>query len=568
MELYIQIILSLLILTGVSFFLKYAKVSQILTFLISGLVISSLFPQVTNQFSNFKYDILYILLGVISLIYGLKLRIPKNSNLPPKIWPLVIIGNLTIFSTINVILNLIGLDFLEALVIGFVLSSSSISLTYKILEEKNKENQIYELINRLSIIIQSGILILLLLYITSLKNLGPEYSNALLIREYIQNLFKFSLIFVNLFLFSRYVLSRIYKYVKNNLEIELLTFTLWNTLIFLLFFYLEINTEVSLLIGSALWVNGTNSVYLFKKFSSFGNLAICALVFLISSVFFNSNLLQDKYLLIIIFVLIVTVLKVFMSYLIAKYFSISKFNSLMFSLKSHTISELSLLLVIFSASNFLISNDYTGVIFNLFTILTIIFVIDQAVIKNYLEIVYKKFNFFEDKSYKFDSKYLQNKDFIFIGASKMFYAVIEEFKEIPSKVLVVDTDFQKLEKISKLGFDNITADLEDFEFVENLAQLKPKIFISTIMDSKVNLEFMRILKQKKNTAFKIFVSESDDDILNLYRLGADYVLNPEYAPSTILKDMISLGNFSQKDILFEKNSQIEKIKLRIKKDGR
>jgi len=568
MELYIQIILSLLILTGISFFVRYARISQALTFLITGLLVSSLFPQVTNQFSNFKFEILYFLLGLISLIYGLKLRVPKQSNLPPKIWALVITSNLAIFLTIYLILNLIGLDTLEALVVGFVLSTSSISLTYKIFEEKNKDNHLYELINRLSIIIQSGILVLLFLFIGSLRNLGDDYSNILLFREFIQNLFKFSLIFVNLFLFSRYVLNRVYKYIKNNLEIELISFALWNTLIFLLFYYLGINVEVSLLIGSILWVNGTNSNYLYKKFSSMGNVSICALIFVISSVFLKTSLLLDKILLIIIFVLIVTLLKVFLNYLFSKYFSFSNFNSLIFSLKSHTISELSLMLVVFSAANFFISNDYMGVIFNLFTILTIIYILDQAIIKNYLDLIYKKLNFFEEKSYKFDFKNLQNKDFVFIGASKLFYATIEEFKEIPSKVLVVDMDYEKLEKISKLGFDNINADLEDIEFAENLAQLKPSLFISTVKDSKVNLEFMRLLKQKKNTSLKIFVSDNDEDILSLYRLGADYVLNPEHAPSKILNNMISLGNFSQKDILFEKNSQIEKIKHRIKKDGR
>lgn len=568
MELYLQLILSLLILAGISFFVKYARISQVITFLIAGLLISSLFPEVINQYSNFKFEVLYFLIGSISLIYGLKLRVPKAINLPAKVWSLVILSNLTIFSVICAILSLLGLDFMEALILGFVLSSSSVSLTYKILEEKDKENHLYEIINRLSIISQSVILILLFLFVISLKNLGSDYTNALLIREFIQNIFKFSLVFVNLFLFSKYVLIRIYKYIKNNFEIEIISFGLWNTLIFILFNYVGINAEVSLLIGSFLWINGTKSEYLYKKLSVIGNFLICALIFVISSVYLNVDLLKDKFLLIIILVLIVTILKVFINFLFTKYFSFSNFNSMMFSLKSHTISELGLLLVFFSATNFFISNDYVGIIFNLYIILTIIYVIDQVILKNYLEIIYKKFNFFEDKTEKLDTKYLQSKDFIFIGASKLFYSTIEDFREIPSKVLVIDMDLEKLEKISKLGFDNLNADLEDMEFTENLAQLKPKLFVSTIRESKINTDFMRLLKQKKNTALKIFVSDNDDDILNLYRLGADYVLNPEHAPSEKLKNMISLGNFSQKEIIFEKNSQIDKIKQKLKKDGR
>lgn len=70
------------------------------------------------------------------------------------------------------------------------------------------------------------------------------------------------------------------------------------------------------------------------------------------------------------------------------------------------------------------------------------------------------------------------------------------------------------------------------------------------------------MKSRKHSGVKIAVSYNYDDTLELYRLGADYVVMPEFITGKFVSDLTLNLGFEPKKYLSEKSIHIDSFKIK------
>jgi hypothetical protein len=243
--------------------------------------------------------------------------------------------------------------------------------------------------------------------------------------------------------------------------------------------------------------------------------------------------------------------KVILNLIVEKLFNTTIRDNFFNSLSLTSISEFSILIVLISVANGLLSYELFSVIGFLYIFLAII----NIYFINHRSFLYDKYfdliQLFKSKN-EIKEK-IKEADVILVGCGKLGFDFLENYKYLKSKFLVVDYDFEVLKKLGKLKINNLYGDISDMEFFESLPYLNSKLIYISISDIEVSKEILLRLKNKKYLGVKIVISFNYDDTLELYRLGADYVVMPEFISGKFVSDLTLNLGFEPKKYLSEKS---------------
>ncbi|MFH1650031.1 MAG: cation:proton antiporter [Candidatus Woesearchaeota archaeon] len=229
------------------------------------------------------------------------------------------------------------------------------------------------------------------------------------------------------------------------------------------------------------------------------------------------------------------------------------------------VSEFSIVLIALGIK----AGHLSAEIQNMFTIVALITIAGSTYFMRYDNQLYKIFSsllgFFERKGKKVDEHTYSHEtayDVILFGHNRIGYDLLETFKRIKSKFLVVDYNPETIVRLAKEGFDCKYGDASDIELLNELQLHKTKMVVSTIPDMDTNLLLLNQIKEASPKCIVIMVSHQVSDAMQLYDTGATYVILPHFLGGTHTSAMIEDYGLDAEKFLKNKIAHIEHLKTR------
>ena len=119
-----------------------------------------------------------------------------------------------------------------------------------------------------------------------------------------------------------------------------------------------------------------------------------------------------------------------------------------------------------------------------------------------------------------------NKEVILIGFNRIGYSIFKTLRRMKKQFIILDYNPETIKRLIKEKIHCIYGDASDTETLDKLNLSKAKTMISTVPDFNTNLLLVEKAR-KENKKIVIFVTAyNNEDALELYDKGADYVILP------------------------------------------
>ncbi len=256
-----------------------------------------------------------------------------------------------------------------------------------------------------------------------------------------------------------------------------------------------------------------------------------------STIFFVSlgmELVLDKFAtwipIIVALTFLVIIVKPILTTLICSFFGYKRKASFMTSISLAQTSEFSLIIVAQGALLGHLSQDFLS----LTTILAVITVTISTYFIKFDKQLYNKLSkylkIFENLSPVNKELHFIKEDHthnaILIGYDRMGYSIAKSLERMKKDYVIVDLNPDIIRSLIKKKIPCIYGDFSDIEILEKLKLRNIDMVISTIPDVKSNHLLIKKIKEVNVHATIIVTALTVNDSLELYDLGADYVIVP------------------------------------------
>ena len=176
-------------------------------------------------------------------------------------------------------------------------------------------------------------------------------------------------------------------------------------------------------------------------------------------------------------------------------------------------------------------------------------------------------NIFERKSRKTDEhKYYseRNYDAVLFGYNRIGFDILESFKKLNKRILVLDYNPEVIEKLVKEKIDCVYGDVSDAELLNEINLSEIKLAVSTIPELDINMLLIKKIRSQNKEAIIIVVSHQIEEALAFYKEGASYVLLPHFLGGKHVSKMIEEYQFNIKRFEEQKDVNIKELVKRKK----
>jgi len=242
--------------------------------------------------------------------------------------------------------------------------------------------------------------------------------------------------------------------------------------------------------------------------------------------------------------ILILVLKPILIFLLGVFFGYSSQVSFMSGIYLAQISEFSLILV----TGGLMIGDITGPIFSLVVLMMAISVIVTSYFVQHAHGIYglgqNFLEWFEKLSVvkrdRLEYKSNAGKKYtVLIGCGKMGTIFIDTLRRLKQDVRVLDNNPEVIKNLVKRKLACTYGDSTSRAVLDSLKLKNVKILISTIPDLSVNQFILSYAKQINPKIIVILTTNRAQDVLDLYDLGADYVIVPRVISGENMSEMLS-----------------------------
>lgn len=553
MNILFQISLVFLSITIIGLILRYLKQPLILAYVVAGIILS---PSVLNI--SFEPSLIStvqtVVVSSLLFIFGLKIKGKVISFLGTNLIINYLVYFVLFFSLLLVFFISVNLSIFESVLLSLCLSFSSTIVSLKLLDDKKDSENLYGKLATSFNYIQSFLILVAVIF---LQNYSLQINNQSYFRESLEVLLKSIIILGNIYLISNFILPRFSKIFLTSQEFLVLFSVSWILTIVGSFKFIGLPYELGALFAGIFLANQEFGKILYNKLASIRDFFLLIL-FTILSLQIDFNLANQKVFLILILVLFVYILKNLIISFVLRLASYSRRVSLLSSISLSQVGEYSLLLLS------IISVKIDAGFYSVFISLFILSVIISSYLIHYSE---KVLNFFEPMvGFYIKDVYENNRsshNVIVFGCGVDGYNFLNEFYKENISVLGVDFNPEVVSKLSKRKMNVIFGDAEDKELFEKYFINESKMVVSTISDFDTNKFILKELKAKHYKGVKIVYSYSSEEAIELYRLGANFVVLPNYLSSEIVSQNTMKFGFDIDKYESEKAKSLELINKKL-----
>jgi len=556
-SIFIELSIVIIIAVVVAGIMRLLKQPLIIGYILTGIIVSPYFLNIvksTDAITTFAQIGVALLLFMVGL--NLNPRIIKDVG---KVSLVTGVGQVIFTSVIGFFIGkLLGFSTIVSIYVAIALTFSSTIIIMKLLSDKGDLETLYGRIAIGFLIVQDLIVIIILMVISSI----PAGINLTTLA--LETVFKGIGLLLLLFLISVYIFPRIIKAIARSREFLLLFSIGWCFAIAALFYYLNFSIEAGALLAGITLSLSPYHYEISSRMKPLRDFFIILFFVLLGSqmVFTNISQYIIPIMLFSVFILIGNPLIVMVLMGLLGY---TKRNSFLAGLTVAQISEFSLILIALGVS----VGHLTTEILSFVTIIGLITIAGSSYMIIYANKIYshlsKYLGIFERKGKKVDEhRYHKDGiyDIILFGYNRIGYDILESFKKIKKKFLVIDFDPETIIKLAKEGFDCKYGDANDSELLNELKFSKTKMVVSTIHDLDTNLLLINKIRESNNKAIITVVSHQIDEAMKLYDAGATYVLMPHFLGGHHVSTMIEEHGLNLNNFLKEKIVHIEHLRKR------
>jgi len=552
---YISLIVGLAAISSI--IARVLRQPPIIAYLIAGVLVGPMFLGLVNSSSG-DYIQLFARMGIALLLFivGLSLdfRVLKEIG---KVASLAGLGEVIVTSLAVFGLSLwLGFTYHAALYLAAALAFSSTVVVVKILSDKKEIDTLHGKIALGILIIEDFIAALVLMVIPLIRGSGLN-----------ELLFGFSKIVVLIgliFFVSSLILNRFMDYLARSQETLFLFGIAWALALAALFNYLGLSLEIGALVAGMSLASSKYTLELGGKIKPLRDFFVVLLF-----VFFGSQLVGPisagliKQAIAFSFLILVGKPFIVMGFL--RFFGYKKRTNFLAGSALAQISEFSLVIVLMGLSLGYLNQEFM----NLAVLIALITIGVSSYSIYYSRAIYGKIGpllhlfdgMGEEKEYENIGLY----DVVLFGHHRMGYKLMQRLKQMKVRVLVVDYNPKVILSLDKQGIDCVYGDAADKNFLAEFKLTKAKLVISTLNDESANIAIKEILKDVESKATFIATAEQPRAAIDLYDIGADYVIIPHHLGGDYVSHLIDkFGNNYGK---FKEMGKTHLRELRRAKDG-
>jgi len=543
-----------IIATIIGFIARLLKQPLIPVYILTGIVLGPFGVGLITDFEIIK-TISEIGIAFLLFVVGLELdfRKLKDIGLMASLGGTIKTGILLISGLI--IASLLGFGQREGLYIGLIIAFSSTMVVIKILSDKGELDTLHGRII-IGILLMEDILAILALSL--LSSLGSAFFAIII------SIFKGISIIVIAILASKYFFPHLFKIAAKSQEI------LFLMSISVCFFFALISSYLGFSIIIGAFVAGVALGNLPYNLEIVGRIKplrdFFATIFFVSlgmelTLGHITNLLQP----LIILTACVIILKPLLLMTICSFFGYTKKTSFMTSISLAQISEFSLIIV----AQGLILGHISQDIFTLTVFLAIITISITSYFIKFDAWIYsvlaKPLEIFEPKKSKKELEYVPEEkkyDVILVGYDRIGYTVSRTLQKLKKNMLVVDFNPDLVKRLIREKIPCIYGDIGDPDIIGRLNFKNADIVISTVPNEQENILLTKKIKEI-NEKTTIFVTAYHvDEALNLYNIGADYVILPHFLGGDHVSVLLEDITIDINKLITTKVKHIEELKKR------
>ena len=552
MEVFIELSIILGITVLIAGLMKLLRQPLIIGYILAGIIVS---PYFLNVIKSTETISVFSQIGVTFLLFivGISLS-PKVIKEVGKVSLVTGIGQIVFTSLFGFLISrLLGFSVIVSLYIAIALTFSSTIIIMKLLSDKKDTERLYGKISIGFLLVQDIFAIILLMVISS-------FSGGFKLSELSVQFFAVGLVLIGGFvLISIYVLPRLSTFFAKSQEFLFLFSIGWGLGLAALFHHIGFSMEIGALVaGVALSMSPFHYeissklkplrdffIILFfvilgsqMVFGSMGELIVPAIIFSLFILIGNP--------------LIVMVLMGFLGY--------KKKTGFQAGFTVAQISEFSLILVALGVSVGHLTNE----ILSLVTIVGLITISGSTYLIMYSDKIYpylsKYLSIFERNKLVKEEKEFENYDVVLFGYNRIGYDLLQSFKKLKKRVLVVDYNPDTILELTKKGIECRYGDVDDEEFLSEMNLVETKMIVSTIPEFATNLLLVDRIRLINKKAIIITISHNIEEARELYKKGATYVIMPHFLGGIHASKMIDEYKFDLSKFLGERERHIKYLK--------
>lgn len=556
--LHLAVILGLCAIAG--FLMKVLKLPLLIGYLLAGVALASLkFLDIDGS------HILDVFPGIgiafVMFFVGLELDI-KELKLVGK--PIVVAGLSQVFISSLAgfaIAHFLGFGMIESLLLGIGLSFSSTIVVVKMLMEHQELKSLQGKLCLGVALLEDLIAIIILMALTigtSFFNLGLQSG-----LPFLAFFAKGVLLFLTTFIFSHYLLTRVFRAVANSQELLFLTALAWCFVFVGFAVFLGFSVVIGAFLAGVALASSPFHYSIQGKVKPLRDFFVTLFfVYIGSHVIFND--IANVIWLVAAYITYVIIIKPLIFLLVLGAFGFKKHTIFRSAVSMSQVSEFSLVVILVGYQTGVVSqNGLTAM-----AIIGVITIITSSIEIAFYKPLYKKLvpfiGFFVHGKFSHtieDRKSISDMadHVIVIGAHRVGGSLVEFFDKKKVPLLVVDFDPHIVQDLIARKINTVYGDIGDPEILDVLNWEKAKIIISSAPNLDDNLMLLSEIKKRKAASVVIVRGESVEDAKTLYDKGADYVILPEIVSGEFLEQLFK-DHWGEKGF-FKDRSDVELKKL-------
>lgn len=524
---------------GIAMIMRFLRQPLIIGYIITGLIVGpSLLsivnnPETIDLLGNFGVALLLFIVGL-----GLNPKVIKEVG---RVSVLTGLGQVIFTSLIGyAIATRLGYDTTTALYIAVGLAFSSTIIILKLLNDKKEQNKLYGKIS-IGFLLVQDILATIALVIASASSQGSlDYNDFFVLTG------KALGAVAAIFLITKFIIKPMTNFLTNTQELLFLFSIAWGFGIATIFYELGFSLEVGALVAGASLATMTYAQEVGSRLRPLRDFFI--IVFFIAlgtrinvadiqSVLPHAALLSS-------FVLIGNPIIVMMIMGLLGYTKRTSFKA---GLAVAQISEFSLILILLGANNGQLSDQ----VISLMMVVALITIAISSYMIIYsdglFKVLDKYLSMFERKKTRHEHMHRKSVEAVLFGFKKGGSEYTTVFKKLEKEFVVVDYDPDSIDEIERRGIDYIYGDATSLQLLEEIDLSKVKLVVSVMTDHDTNLFILHHLQTQNPSAVVICHADNINEAIELYGLGASFVVLPHHIGNEKVSEFIKKNGFKKSE---------------------
>jgi hypothetical protein len=211
------------------------------------------------------------------------------------------------------------------------------------------------------------------------------------------------------------------------------------------------------------------------------------------------------------------------------------------------ISEFSLILLLVGVANNQISEQAASLV----TVLGLVTIALSSYLITYSDGIYKFMEaylpLFERRKVRKEYEHRKVYDSILFGYHRGGRDFIKVFEKISKRYIVVDYDPESIDELERHQVPYLYGDATDYELLEEVNMSEARLVVSVINDFDTNVFLLKQLEKHNPNAVMICHADNIEQAIELYGLGASFVVMPHFIGNEKISAFIRKNGFKKSE---------------------